>query len=279
MPTIDFIDLPGIQSVPEEARLQTEKLVKDYIKDSNTLVLCVLEATDSALDSRHALKVLTDANKIGSTIIALTKSDKVHEDDVDDQVLKRILLASETTSADLEGLQGCVAVVNRKHQDSHLTLQQAAEKEFQVFARMLHDAKEEYQTPAIQRQLASGMTSQQLMVRLNKMYHTHIRDEWVKQTLAAITFQQGKVAKSLHSLGDAPETLKELDVLTALSRKVGPSQASVDNIAPALPPTVHVLPNMHVASAWCSRGVSAFLGFGCVSGTVFCTNKFIMPSF
>ena len=149
MPTFDFIDLPGIQSLPEEDRIQTERLVNSYISDPNTLVLCVVEGTDAVLDKGNALKVVIDANKLGSTILALTKSDKVHEDDVEDYIFRRILLKSGTTPAHLEGLKGCVAVVNRKHQDIALTLEEAADKELQVFAQMLHEAEGEYKASAM----------------------------------------------------------------------------------------------------------------------------------
>ena len=220
VPTFDFIDLPGIQTLPEVDRLQTEGLVNSYICDSNTLVLCVLEATDAALDKGFALKALIDAGKLGSTIIALTKSDKVHEDDFEDHVFKRLLLKSETSPVQLEGLKGCVAVVNRRHQDSDLTLEQAAEKELTVFAKMLNEAQGEFKTPAMQRQLGAAMTSKQLMVMLNKMYHAHITGEWVNATLATISAEQSKVRKSLEQLGEAPETLSKADVLIALYSKV-----------------------------------------------------------
>lgn len=221
MPTFDFIDLPGIQIVPEADRLQTEGLVNSYISDPNTLVLCVLEATDAALDKGFALKALVDAGKLGSTIIALTKSDKVHEDDFEDHVFKRLLLKSETSPVQLEGLEGCVAVVNRKHQDQTLTLEQAADRELTVFAKMLHEAHGKYKTPAMQRQLGAAMTSKQLMVMLNNMYHAHITGKWVDATLATITGERSKVEKSLEQLGEAPETLSKADVLTALYSKVG----------------------------------------------------------
>ncbi|KAL0046388.1 hypothetical protein WJX82_011089 [Trebouxia sp. C0006] len=77
VPTFDFIDLPGVQSLPEEDRIQTEPL----------------------LDKGNALKVVIDANKLGSTILALTKSDKVHEDDTEDYIFKRILLEPGSTPA------------------------------------------------------------------------------------------------------------------------------------------------------------------------------------
>lgn len=221
MPTFDFIDLPGIQVLPEADRLQTEGLVNSYIRDPTTLVLCVLEATDAALDKGFALKALIDAGKLGSTIIALTKSDKVHEDDFEDHMFKRLLLKSETSPVQLEGLKGCVAVVNCKHQDSNLTWEQAAEREFTVFAKMLSEAEGEFETPAMQRQLGAAMTSKQLMVMLNKMYHAHITSNWVDATLVTISGEQSKVKKNLEQLREAPDSLSSADVLKALYSKVG----------------------------------------------------------
>ena len=218
VPTFDFIDLPGIQSLPEEDRIQTERLVNSYISDSNTLVLCVMEGTDAVLDKGNALKVVIDANKLGSTILALTKSDKVHEDDTEDYIFKRILLEPGSTPALLEGLKGCVAVVNRKHQDSALTLEQAADKELQVFAQMLHEAEGDYKAAAMQRRLGKRMTSKQLVVMLNKMYHAHITSKWVDETLTLIADEASKVKGSLQELG--PEALSIGAQMATLNCKV-----------------------------------------------------------
>ncbi|DBA96136.1 TPA: hypothetical protein ACH3X1_015622 [Trebouxia sp. C0004] len=94
VPTFEFIELPGIQSLPEEDRIQSERLVHSYISDPKALVLCVVEGADAVLDKRNALKVVIDANKLGSTTGALTKSDKVHEDEVEDYSFKCILVKS-----------------------------------------------------------------------------------------------------------------------------------------------------------------------------------------
>ena len=206
--------------MPEDDRLLTEGLVNSYIHDPNTLVLCVLVGSDDTLDKGAALKLLTDAGKLESTIIALTKSDKVHEDDVEDNIFKRVLLKFDTSPTKLEGLKGCVAVVNRKHQDSSLTLEQAADKELEVFAKMLHEAQGEYKDAAMQHQLAARLTSKQLMVMLDKMYHAHITSKWVDATLVTIAGKQSEVLKTLESLGPAPETMSHADVLTPLFCRV-----------------------------------------------------------
>ena len=221
MPTFDFVDLPGIQAVPEDFRKQTEGLVQKYIGDSNTLVICVLEATDAALDKGVALKLLTDAIKLNSTIIALTKSDKVHADDIEDQIFKRILMQAETNSGQLKHLKACVAVANRRHQDTELTLAQAAQKEISVFAQLLHDAPARYQEAAVQQQLAARMTSKQLMAALNDMYHAHITTHWVREASDKINVAWSIVERDLSKLGPEPSTLDPQAVMSAVCAKVG----------------------------------------------------------
>ncbi|KAL0019724.1 hypothetical protein WJX77_005411 [Trebouxia sp. C0004] len=149
VPTFEFIELPGIQSLPEEDRIQSERLVHSYISDPKALVLCVVEGADAVLDKRNALKVVIDANKLGSTTGALTKSDKLSS------------TASIWTSP----------------------LEEAADKELQVFAQMLHDADK---AAAMQRQLGRSMTSKQLIVMPNKLYHAHTTGTWVDETLTLI---------------------------------------------------------------------------------------------
>ena len=220
IPTFDFIDLPGLQTHPEEDRLQSEGLVIKYIKNPNTLVLCVIPATDDTLDKGTAIRVLTEAGKLPSTILALTKSDKVHEEDIKDQILNRILLKSETRPDKLPGLKGCVAVMNRKPQDSALSLEQAAVREKELFTKMLDQVPESYREASVMMQLHSSVTSQQLMVMMDKMYHDHIVSAWKNHLLTEIVFAQMHVKREEDSLGPDPAFLKSADVMDQLYSKV-----------------------------------------------------------
>ena len=80
-------------------------------------------------------------------------------------MFNRILCTSET--GQLKGLKGCVAVMNQEQQDSSLIWQKAADKEMVTFLQLLQDAPAKYKTKTMQRQLASGMTSQQLIFKLD----------------------------------------------------------------------------------------------------------------
>ena len=56
VPDFEFVDLPGIQTFPEEQLKRTSQLVSKYLSEPDTLVLCVVDATTPALDSILALK-------------------------------------------------------------------------------------------------------------------------------------------------------------------------------------------------------------------------------
>lgn len=219
IPTFDFIDLPGLQTSPEADKLQSEGLVNKYINNPNTLVLCVIPATADTLDQQTAIPILTKAGKLSSTILALTKSDKVPKDDIKDWILDRILLTSQTTPDQLPGLKGCVAVVNRKH-DSSLTLEQAAEVEKDFFTQMLAQVPEPYQTASVMKQLEESMTSQQLMVMMDKMYHNHIVSAWKTHLLTEIDLARAHCREKERELGSDPAHLNIVEVMDQLYTEV-----------------------------------------------------------
>jgi len=58
VPTIELVDLPGIQLYPTDLYKQTRKLVNSYLQEEDTLVLCVVDATIPSLDSSIAVKMV-----------------------------------------------------------------------------------------------------------------------------------------------------------------------------------------------------------------------------
>lgn len=92
VPTIELVDLPGIQLFPDDLYKQTTGLVKSYLCAKDTLVLCVVDATIPALDSSVALKMVQDAEKLPQTILALTKADLIQdEESIVEHIFERVL--------------------------------------------------------------------------------------------------------------------------------------------------------------------------------------------
>ena len=105
MPTIELVDLPGIQLYPTDLYKQTRKLVN--LQEEDTLVLCVVDATTPSLDSSIAVKMVRGSAKLPSTILALTKADLIRdEESTVEHIFERVLNRSKEM-AELSSLAGC----------------------------------------------------------------------------------------------------------------------------------------------------------------------------
>lgn len=219
VPTIELVDLPGIQLYPPKLEKETVGLVKKYLADPATLVLCVVDASLPSLDSSPAVKMIREADKLGSTILALTKADLVQDTDlIAANIFDRILRQSAEMQ-ELSDLAGCVAVINRKH-NGQLSLLQAETAEKATFATRFQNPAEAYTAPDIQAKLKDNSTSSQLIVKLDALFHSHIQEQWMPAALKSIESAKQKVKAKCAMLGPAPEKLKVCDVLTVLINQV-----------------------------------------------------------
>lgn len=219
VPTIELVDLPGIQMYPPELYQQTTHLVNSYINAPDTLVLCVVDATIPSLDSSMAIKAVRDADKLPRTILALTKADLIQdEESIVEQIFERVLGNSAETK-DLAGLAGCVAVVNRVSQDN-MTLLEAASAEQAIFSKLFADPAEAYALPEVQTQLRSNTTTSQLIAQLDSLFHQHIVESWTPSALSSIQYKLSKMQRKIERLGPAPEILDPTTVLKVLVAQV-----------------------------------------------------------
>lgn len=219
IPTLEFVDLPGIQTYPEQREKATTDLVNTYLNKPNTLVLCVVEATTAAFDTSVALKLVRQANKLSNTIVALTKSDLVNdEEEYVPKIFDRIL--GESSDNDhLRELAGCVAVANRQQRnDKPFTEADAAER--QVFSAMLQDPAEAFAAPARQRRLKDNMTVRQLIVQLDRMFHSYIVEHWKPAALLRLAQVANAARGDLSSLGPPVEQLIAEEVMQAVLQQV-----------------------------------------------------------
>lgn len=218
VPTIELVDLPGIQLFPSDLYKQTTELVNSYLRAKDTLVLCVVDATIPALDSSVALKMVRDAEKLPQTILALTKADLIQdEESIVEHIFERVLGRSQETK-DLGGLAGCVAVVNRLHQD-RLSLLEAEQEEAAVFNALFEEPAEAYAQMNIQQQLRATTTTAQLIVKLNKLFSGHIVESWIPSVSVSIQEAIAAVQDQLVQLGPSPKDLEVTQVMKAAIKK------------------------------------------------------------
>ncbi len=168
VPTIELVDLPGIQLYPTDLYEQTTNLVNSYLQEEDTLVLCVEDATIPSLDSSIAVKMVRDSAKLPSTILALTKADLVRdEESIVEHIFERGLNRSKEM-AELPSLVGCVAVVNCLHQDK-VSLVEAEAAEEAVFNELFEDPAEAYAAKTVQQQLRQNIRLQAFQVYLSSV--------------------------------------------------------------------------------------------------------------
>ncbi|KAL0017864.1 hypothetical protein WJX77_006117 [Trebouxia sp. C0004] len=196
----EFVDLPGIQTFPEEQYRHTSELVRTYLSGADTLVLCVVDATAPALDGTLAVKMVRDAGKLSNTILALTKSDLVTTEIGQVENIFDRLLRHSAEMQHLEGLAGCVAVASRDYTDS-ISLVEADALEQQLFQKMLLDPADAFAPQQVQEQLRQCMGSQQLIFRLDQMFHDYIVQHWKPVALQTLQDVIDKTYIHIHQLG------------------------------------------------------------------------------
>ena len=228
VPTVEIVDLPGIQMVPAKAYEDSVALVNKFMRkdDRLTIVLCVIPANEGSLGDT-ALSLIQNPS---GTIVALTKADKVDLGDPDearDQLFLPLLGRHES----IQGMGGCVAVSNRKHNGS-VTLEDQRVHETALFASILATATGEYATDAIKQQLTANMGSKQLIVQLAAMYHQHVVRHWIPQAQMDAEGKRSEAEEQLRSCGPRPEELqKELEgTLAGIQSKVQQHNACDDSL-------------------------------------------------
>ncbi|KAL3134562.1 hypothetical protein ABBQ38_006403 [Trebouxia sp. C0009 RCD-2024] len=219
VPDFEFVDLPGIQTFPEKQYRRTSELVRTYLSGADTLVLCVVDATAPALDGTLAVKMVWDAGKLSNTILALTKSDLVTTEIGQVENIFDRLLRHSAEMQHLEGLAGCVAVASRDCTDS-ISLVEADALEQQLLQKMLLDPADAFAPEQVQEQLRQCMGSQQLIFRLDQMFHDYIVQHWKPVALQTLQDVIDNTYFHIHQLGLPVSVLSTRAVLKALQDEV-----------------------------------------------------------
>lgn len=119
----------------------------------------------------------------------------------------------------LEGLAGCVAVASRDCTNS-ISLVKADALEQQLFQKMLLDPADAFAPKQVQEQLRQCMGSQQLIFRLDQMFHDYIVQHGKPVALQTLQGVIDKTYFPIHQLGLPVRVLSTRAVLKALQDEV-----------------------------------------------------------
>ncbi|CAM9587710.1 unnamed protein product, partial [Phaeothamnion confervicola] len=197
IPTFEFVDLPGIRAYPQAVAELTENLVRKYLANKDSLILCVVPATAPRLTSDRSFGLVQEYKKESQTIVALTRTDLIHPPDFGRLVVDRVL--KRTTEFDNIALAGCIAIVNRAHNGPY-TL---AEFDAMEIAWFRDNVEAQLATcPESEAKAAAArMTLSRLVERLDRLYGDYICKEWKHRALEQLATMSAVAADVLTELG------------------------------------------------------------------------------
>jgi GTP-binding protein EngB required for normal cell division len=190
---IDLVDLPGIVSYPPQARDFTTNMCLRYIRDPNSFLICVANATIPRLNSYEPIARILECNAQDRTIIVLTMADKLRPEDYSAQLTNRLKM----TTDELNGgkFLACCAVVNRGSQEVPLPHQPDAEQRW--FQERLLISLSEREKASLTPHLGIA----QLQLQVNELYEKYLREKWLPRIIADIQATVQGLQKQIADIG------------------------------------------------------------------------------
>jgi hypothetical protein len=183
LPNFEFYDLPGIRAYPAEMATKTKNLAEEYIKQPNTIILCVVPATTPRITSYLPIALIKNYNKEANTIIALTMADRVGPENIYELLIKRII--NETDEFNQTEFAGCVAVINRSHVDSTTLEENDFHSNKWFTTNIINEIPEDLpkqSTELIHKNIGIG----NLINNLDTLYNKFIKNNWIPQTIVEL---------------------------------------------------------------------------------------------
>lgn len=192
---LTLIDLPGITEFPPESAKHTKSIVQSYTNNIDNIILAIVDSQEAQLTSTQALGMIINDNRMNDTIIALTKIDKLDEEDMQPQLLDRIYKTRKDEQ--LESFSDVIGIVNRT-QDG--TIQKAEEKNTTICESITKTHKEyEY--------INEHIGTNALIKNIDNKFNNHIRKTWVPNAITKIDNDIESKKKELENLGPDPLTI------------------------------------------------------------------------
>ncbi|KAH8061769.1 mitochondrial fission protein [Aureococcus anophagefferens] len=189
VPTLDLIDLPGIvaasvEGEPADMMEQTRKITEHYMCRADTVCVCVVPANATRVRDSQAMQLVQRHGKEPLTIGVLAKADLAYDPRFKQRKKKSPFWELKDRLAgradDMVALpQGWVGVKNRDTmvvEEEGSSLHDSAEEEQRWFSE---DAK-----------IQDGVGINQLLVKIDALFSSHIRDNWVPRATAHLKERQ-----------------------------------------------------------------------------------------
>ena len=173
VPDFEFYDLPGIRTYPQNVADLSVNICKKYLSDKNSIVLCVVPCTTTRLTSCQSIALVKEAKMDHNTILALTMTDRLQEDDISELLINRIIDKTD----ELNGIKfaNCIAVVNRS-QYTNYSLEESDQKEKEWFDENIYEC-------IFREQIIMNTSISNLLKSMDNLYNRFIKTDWIPRML------------------------------------------------------------------------------------------------
>ena len=190
VPDFEFYDLPGIRTYPHKVAKLSVNICKKYLSDKNSIVLCVVPCTTTRLTSCQSIALVKEAKMDHNTILALTMTDRLQEDDISELLINRIIDKTD----ELNGIKfaNCLAVVNRSHTDNY-SLEESDQKEKEWFDENIYEC-------IFREQIIMNTSISNLLKSMDNLYNRFIKTDWIPRMINEMRSKENMIKKELKSL-------------------------------------------------------------------------------
>ena len=193
--SFEFYDLPGIVAYPEDKKIFTENLAEEYIKDNN-IILCVIPITITDLSSYYPISLIKKHKKEKNTIVVFTMADKVHHEDIGEQIISRIL--NESSEIKINDYLGVNIVINRSDKsNTSLEIQDTNSQKW--FQKNILDIIPDEHPQKIN--ISNKLGIYKLIDNLNNYYKEFINKNWIPCTQNKIQLKINNLLELNKELG------------------------------------------------------------------------------
>ena len=198
LPMFEFYDLPGIVAYPTTLSEQTYKLCEKYVCQKDVIILCVIPATTPRITSYQPIGLIKKYKKEKETIICLTMSDRVQEDNIEDLIVKRI--TRTTNEYDANEFAGSCAIMNRSHKDNIQLLENDTVENTWFKINIIDNIPNDYHKD-LKDLIKNNITIINLINNLHVIYNNYIKTVWIPNTLIRLNSDKNYINIEIKLLG------------------------------------------------------------------------------
>lgn len=197
----EFYDLPGIRAYPPKSASETTELCSKYLKDPNTIILCVVPVTQTRLTACQSIALISEFKREKDSILALTMLDRLQPENIEELLIDRITDHSD----ELKTLHfsNVVGIINRNHKNT-VSMEKHDNVENEWILENIIDKIPETFCKYKREKIMKSLGIDNLLTCINNKYNNFIREDWRPRILKQIEKEDEELMIKYKALGPQP---------------------------------------------------------------------------